>query len=103
MAVPVIDNKMLRKIMLGLPRFLDQDWLSFMRIQDSDLHPYEILYDPDAAPLLDAVLQPSPETVSAAIEEDLRPFYISLFENPEYTNGVWLSMNRIVSCRDGQG
>lgn len=101
-AGPVIDNQVLKKIMLGLPQILEQEWIDFLRMNESDLQPYEILADPDAEPLLDAILQPSPETAAASIEADLRPFYISLFEKPQYTDGIWLSMNRIVSCRMGR-
>jgi hypothetical protein len=102
LAGPVIGEEILKKIMLGLPRLMDSEWLDFLQIHESDRQPYEILCDPDAAPLLDAILQPSPETAAAPIEDDLRDFYISLFENPRYTNGQWLSMNRIISCRMGR-
>ncbi|MFO7867528.1 MAG: FAD-binding oxidoreductase [Candidatus Aminicenantes bacterium] len=99
MAGPVIDQGLLRTLMLGLPRLLDKNWLDFLETYQSDRPPYEILCDPDAAPLLETILQPSPETAAQTIDEDLRGFYTSLFKNPEYTDGVWLSMYRIVSSR----
>ena len=102
MAPSALDGPLLRKLMLGLPRFLDNDWLDLVRSYEGDRPPYEILSDPAAAPLIDAALQPSPETASETIEQDLRPFYTSLFTKPQYTDPVWLSMHRIVSCRMGR-
>jgi hypothetical protein len=95
----VIDGSLLRKLMLGLPRFLDKDWVDLVRSYQGDRPPYEILSDPDAAPLIDAALRPSPETAAQAVDEDLRPFYASLYAKPRYTDTIWLSMHRIVSCR----
>jgi len=102
MAPSTIDASLMRKIMLGLPRFLDDEWLDLLRSYEGDRSPYEILGDPTAAPLIEAVLKPSPETAAAAIDPDLRSFYASLFAKPRYTDPVWLSMNRIVSCRMGR-
>lgn len=102
MAPSAIDGSLLRKIMLGLPRFLHADWLELIRSYEGDRPPYEILTDPAAAPLIDSALQPSPETASETIDADLRPFYTSLFAEPRYTDPVWLSMHRIVSCRMGR-
>jgi hypothetical protein len=98
----VIDGPLLRKLMLGLPRFLDKDWIDLVRTYEGNRAPYEILSDPAAAPLIEAVLQPSPETAAQAVGEDLRSFYTNLFAKPQYTDSVWLSMNRIVSCRMGR-
>jgi len=102
MAPSVIDGPLLRKIMLGLPRFLDDDWLDLVRSYEGDRPPYEILSDPSAAPFIEAALQPSPETASSAVDPDLRPFYASLYARPRYTDILWLSMHRIVSCRMGR-
>lgn len=97
-----IDGQLLKKIMLGLPRFLDDEWLELIRSYEGERSPYEILADPAAASIIEAVLKPSPETASETIAPDLRPFYKSLFARSRYTDPVWLSMNRIVSCRMGR-
>jgi len=102
MAVSVIEGPLLRKLMLGLPRFLDNDWLDLVRSYEGDRPPYEILCDPESTPLIETVLQPSPETAAQAVEPDLRDFYTSLYANPQYTDTVWLSTHRIVSCRMGR-
>jgi hypothetical protein len=102
MAASVIDGPLLRKIMLGLPRFLGDDWLDLVRSYQGDIPPYEILTYPEAAPLIESSLRPSPETASESIDPDLRPFYTSLYAKPRYTDPAWLSQNRIVSCRMGR-
>jgi ferredoxin len=102
MADSVIDSSLLRKLMLGLPRFLDKDWIDLVRSYEGDRPAYAILCDPDAASLIDAVLQPAPETAAQAVDEDLRDFYTTLYAKPQYTDAVWLSMHRIVSCRMGR-
>jgi hypothetical protein len=50
-------------------------------------------------PLLEAVLEPSAETIAEAVDEDVRGFYAALYERPEMTDMVWLNMFRIVSSR----
>ena len=102
MAASVIDGSLIKTIMLGLPRFLGSDWLDLARSYEGDVPPYEILTYPEAAPLIESALQPSPETASQTIDPDLRPFYTSLYAKPQYTDPVWLSQNRIVSCRMGR-
>lgn len=102
MVQPVIEGPLLRKLMLGLPRFLDKDWIELIRTYQGDRPPFELLCDPTAAPLIDAVLQPSPETAARPVEEDLRDFYMSIFAAPRYTDPVWLSTHRILSCRMGR-
>jgi hypothetical protein len=102
MAPNVIDSHLLKTLMLGLPRFLDDDWLDLVRSYEGDRPPYEILSDPTAAPLIEAALKPSPQTASQTITPDLRAFYTSLYAKPQYTDPVWLSQNRIVSCRMGR-
>lgn len=102
MADTVIEAHLLRTLMLGLPRFLDQDWLDLFRSYQGDRPPFELLCDPAAAPLVEAVLQPSPETAVQSVDEDLRDFYASLYARPQYTDSVWLSAHRILSSRMGR-
>jgi hypothetical protein len=99
MASSVLDGRILRMIMLGLPRLLDPEWLDLVRGLPGKKRPYEILADPDMEPLLETVLRPSSETIAEAVDEDLRPFYEKLYSRPEYTDIVWLNTFRIVSCR----
>jgi hypothetical protein len=99
MAPAVIDSSLLRLLMLGLPKLLEPRWLDLVREYAGRERPYELLCRPALRPLVEAVLQPSPETISGSVPEDLRPFYRELYARPEMTDMVWLNMHRIVSAR----
>jgi hypothetical protein len=95
----VIDAELFRMFMLGLPRLADDEWINLVSGMDGDQPPYEILLRKEMRPVLDAVLQPSPETAAGVVDEDLRMFYQKLYARPEMTDMVWLNMFRILSAR----
>jgi hypothetical protein len=99
MGKTVMDEDLVRTIILGLPRLLDEEWLDLVRGYGGDRLPYELLCQPELRPLVEAVLQPSPETLAGAVEEDLRAFYQALYRRPRYTDVAWLNTCRIVSAR----
>ncbi len=99
MGSAVIDHDLLRVLMLGLPRLVEPRWLDLVREWESGERPYELLCRPELRPVMEAALQPSPETIAAAVPEPLRPFYREIYGRPEMTDIVWLSMHRIVSAR----
>ena len=90
---------LLRLLMLGLPRLVEPRWLDLVREYEGAGRPFELLCRPEMRPVVEAVLQPSPETISASVPEGLRPFYRELYARPEMTDMVWLNMHRIVSAR----
>ncbi|HVN95794.1 MAG TPA: FAD-binding oxidoreductase [Syntrophorhabdaceae bacterium] len=99
MAVPVIDSSLFRMLALSLPMLVKDDWNDILQGLESDRYPYEILCKKELQPLLETILEPSPETIADAVDEDLRAFYRELYSRPEMTDPVWLNMFRIVSSR----
>ena len=99
LAPTVIDAATVRLLMLGLPRLVEPRWLDLVREWEGNERPYELLARPELRPVIEAVLQPSPETVAEAVPEPLRPLYRRLYARPEMTDLVWLSAQRIVSAR----
>jgi len=95
----VIDSKLFRMLMLGLPRMGDDEWLDLVSGMQTDQPPYAILLSPEMHSLLEAVLRPSPQTAALAVDEDLQGFYEKLYARPEMTDMVWLNMFRIISAR----
>ncbi len=95
----VIDNQLFRTLMLSLPMLVKDDWNDIVRNFESDKYPYEVFCKKEVQPLLEAILEPSPETIAGAVDEDLRAFYIDLYSRPEMTSLVWLNMFRIISSR----
>lgn len=99
MVPAVIDNRLFRILMLGLPRLAHRQWEEFLRGFETDRYPYEILFKKEMIPVLEAILSPSPETFAEAVDEDLREFYARLCRRPHMTDLVWLNMFRILSSR----
>ena len=95
----VINAETFRMLMLGLPRLAEKEWLELISGLDSDQPPYEILFTEAMRPVLDAVLDPSPETAAQGVEEDLQEAYTRLYRRPEMSDMVWLNMFRILSAR----
>jgi len=99
MTPSVIDADLLRLLTLGLPRLVEPRWLDLAREYEGRARPYELLCRPEMRPIVEAALQPSPETIAAAVPEGLRTFYRDLYARPQMTDMVWLNMHRIVSAR----
>jgi len=99
MSPAVIDADLLRTLMLGLPKLVEPQWLELVRGYQGQERGYELLCRPEMRPLVEAALQPSPETASSCVPETLRPLYRELYRRPEMTDMVWLNMHRIVSAR----
>jgi hypothetical protein len=85
--------------MLGLPQLVRSDLSDIVQGMESDRPAYETVLSQEMLPVLEAILSPSSETLAAAVEDDLRDFYETLYRRPHMTDMVWLSMFRIVSAR----
>jgi hypothetical protein len=99
MVPEVIDARLLRTLMLSLPRLVEPRWLDLVREWPGAGRPYELLVRGEMRPVVEAALQPSPKTIAAAVPENLRPVYREIYGRPEMTDIVWLNMNRILSAR----
>lgn len=95
----VIESNTLKMLMLGLPRLAGSGWTDIVTGLESDRPMYEAVFSEEMLPVLEQVLAPSPETLAAAVDEDLRDFYTDLYSRPHMTDMVWLTMFRIVSAR----
>ena len=99
LAGTVIDSGLWRTLTLGLPRLLDPEWQELVRGFEGGRPPYETLCRPEMRPLIEAALDPSPETLAGAVEEELREPYAGLYSQPRFTDMTWLNMFRILSSR----
>ena len=99
MAPCVIDSRLFKTLMLGLPNLAEPEWDELVQGLESDRPAYETVFSPEMQPVLEALLDPSAETIAAAVDEDLRKFYTELYRQPNMTDMVWLNMYRIVSSR----
>ncbi|MGB7296362.1 MAG: FAD-binding oxidoreductase [Candidatus Aminicenantales bacterium] len=102
LAGTVIDSGLWRTMVLGLPRLLDREWLDLVKGFEAGRPPYEFICRPEMKPLVEAALDPSPQTIASAVEEGLRESYAGLYARPEMTDMTWLNMHRILSARMGR-
>lgn len=106
----IISNDLFRTLMLGLSKLSpasgkSHDTLAdiLQPLDDGDGLPlFHLLARSDLQPLVEAALEPSPETHASVVPEDLRTAYTRLYERPEMTDLVWLNMFRILSSRMGR-
>jgi FAD/FMN-containing dehydrogenase len=99
---PVIDQDLFRMLALGLPKAVEPHTLDVLRAIEGDRPAIEALASPETRAVVEAVLAPSPATLAAAVEPDLRKAYERLYARPEFTDLVWLNQFRIVSSRMGR-
>ena len=101
-APAVIEQRLFRAIVLGLPRLADGRARELLEAYEGDRPLYELLCRPEMAPLVESVLSPAPEALADVVEPDLREWYTRLYARPELTDLVWLNSFRIVSSRMGR-
>ncbi len=100
MGRPIVDNALFRRLALGLPRLISDEWQFLIRDSDWNRNAFEVLVRDEMRPILDMILSPSAANVASAVEDpDLRDFYTRLYQRPEMTDLVWLNMFRILSAR----
>jgi FAD binding domain len=98
----VIDQGLFRTLLLGSPRLAADGLPSLLDDFQSDEPKYDVLCRPEARALIEAALDPSPQTLAEAVDEDMRGFFRGLYERPEMSDLVWLNMFRILSSRMGR-
>lgn len=96
------NDKLFRLVMLSLPKLVGGEWIEMLGELDIEENLYEIFCKEEIYPLLETVLNPSPETIGNSVPIDLRDFYTGLYERPEMTNPAWLTTFRILSSRMGR-
>ncbi|MFO7735943.1 MAG: FAD-dependent oxidoreductase, partial [bacterium] len=102
MAPVVLEQEVMRALILGIPALGEEGLIQILRGMEGELKPYEILAKPEMLPIIETALDPSPEQLSEAVDPDLRSFYKKLYNRTELTDMLWLNTFRIVSSRMGR-
>ncbi|MGM0532381.1 MAG: FAD-binding protein [Bacteroidota bacterium] len=102
MAPVVLEQEVMRALILGIPAFGEDGLIQILRGMEGEAKPYEILAKPEMLPIIETALDPSPEQLSEAVDPDLKAFYKKLYTRPELTDMLWLNTFRIVSSRMGR-
>ncbi len=102
MGQAVISQKLFSTLMLALPLLKKGEIAELIGEYEGNQKPYELLSDPDLLPVIESLLESTPETLAGSVPDDLEDFYRELYRRPEMTDLVWLSMFRIISSRMGR-
>ena len=102
MAEVVIDSDFMKMLILGMPNMANEGWGDLVEGLESGRPLYEIILKPEMRPLVETMLNPSPEGFAQAVAPDLREFFTELYSRPEMTDMIWLNMYRIISSRMGR-
>lgn len=102
MAPVVLEQELMRALILGVPALGEEGLIQILRGMEGEAKPYEILAKPEMLPIIEAALDPSPEQLSESVDSDLRAFYKKLYNRTELTDMLWLNTFRIVSSRMGR-
>jgi hypothetical protein len=102
MAPVVLEQEVMRGLILGIPTLGEEGLIQILRGMEGEAKPYEILAKPEMLSIIETALDPSPEQLSKAVPSDLKSFYDKLYRRTELTDMLWLNTFRIVSSRMGR-
>ena len=101
MGYPFFDQRLFRALNLGLSGSRSSAWTDILLQLQTDA-PFSYLSIPGFTEMVETALAPSPATLVADMDPDLRPFFEQVYSRPEMTDLVWLNMFRVVSSRMGR-
>ncbi len=97
-----ISNQLFQLMIAGLPDLINGQWIDLMGEMESDEALYKTVCRDEMLPLLETIIDPSPERIAEHVPEHLRDFYVSTYSKPEMTDTVWINTFRILSSRMGR-
>ncbi len=102
LAPAVLDADILRMLVLGMPELAGGALAEMLEGIEGGSPPFRLLAEPGMGPLLEALLDPSPERLAGCVPEELREAYRELYARPEMSDALWLNTFRVVSARMGR-
>jgi UDP-N-acetylenolpyruvoylglucosamine reductase len=94
-----IDQKMMRTLILGSPRFASLKDSEFLKILSEEKNPLKAIFAGPMKSHLEKALDPSPKQIAKVYDEDLQDFFEKIYSKPEMTDVVWLHAFRILPSR----
>jgi UDP-N-acetylenolpyruvoylglucosamine reductase len=94
-----IDQKMMRTLILGSPRFASLKDSEFLKILSEEKEPLKAIFAGPMKSHLEKALDPSPKQIAKVYDEDLQDFFEKVYSKPEMTDVVWLHAFRILPSR----
>ncbi|MBF0298639.1 MAG: FAD-binding oxidoreductase [Oligoflexia bacterium] len=98
----VIDQELFEKIVLGLPKFLDDEWMELLVGITNYTKGFDLFCKKEMSPLIETILQPSCKNLEQIVDKELAKFYVELYAKGEVTDLVLSNSFRIISSRMGR-
>jgi UDP-N-acetylenolpyruvoylglucosamine reductase len=95
----IIDENMIKTLILGSPRFSSLRESEFLKILSEEENPLKAIFAGPMKKHLEKALDPSPKQVAKLFDKDLQSFFEKVYSKPEMTNVVWLHSYRILPSR----
>jgi len=95
----IIDQKMMKTLILGSPRFASLKNSEFFKILSEEKNPLKAIFAGPMRVHLEKALDPSPKQVAKIYDEDVHDFFEKVYSRPEMTDVVWLHAFRILPSR----
>jgi len=95
----IIDEKMMKTLILGSPKFSSLKESEFLKILSEEKNPLKAIFAGPMKKHLEKGLDPSPKQVAKIFDEDLQSFFEEVYSKPEMTDVVWLHSYRILPSR----
>jgi hypothetical protein len=95
----IIDQSMLKTLILGSPKLASLKNSEFMKILSEEEDPLRAIFAGPMRKHFEKGLDASPEQMSKVYDKDLQDFFKKVYYNPDMTNIVWLHAFRILPSR----
>lgn len=96
----IIDEPMMKTFVLSTPKLASMEDSELLKKIAQKDNPLKTLFKGRMKRMvLKMALNPSPEQIGAAFDNDLKDFFTTLYNTPEMTNPIWLHEFRILPSR----
>jgi UDP-N-acetylenolpyruvoylglucosamine reductase len=99
LAEVTIDQKMMKTLILGSPKFASLKESEFLKILSEEDNPLKAIFAGPMKSHLEKALEPSAKQIAKVYDEDLQDFFEKVYTKPEMTDVVWLHAFRILPSR----
>lgn len=99
MADCIIDQAMLKTLILGSPKLASLKESEFLKILSEEKDPLKAIFAGPMKKHLEQGLDATPANIAKVYDADLQDFFKKIYAKPEFTNVVWLHAFRILPSR----
>jgi hypothetical protein len=95
----VIDERMAKKLILGVSKLAAMKTSEFLKILAEEPDPLKVVFEGPLKEHLENVLGETTKVIASAFDDDLQNFFEKVYSKPEMTDVIWLHSFRILPSR----